>query len=249
MMIVILAAFGVGGATMAGALAGFIFKRIPNRFNNIILGFAAGVMLSASAFGLIQPALEGGGFLRAAAVAAGILTGAFFLNAVNRFVPCLERFAIGDNCAKQSEKLDSVMLFVLAIAIHNMPEGIAAGVSFGSGNTADALAVVWGIALQNVPEGMVIIAPLLAAGTSRGKTLAIALFTGAVEVVGTFLGYFAIEVASSALPFILAFAGGTMLHVISDEMIPEIHADGSDKTATYALLFGFCSMILISVLI
>ncbi len=249
MIIVILAAFGVGGATMAGALAGFIFKKIPSRFNNIILGFAAGVMLSASAFGLIQPALEGGGLLIAAAVTAGILTGAFFLNAVNRFVPCLERFALGQTSAKPSEQLDSVMLFVLAIAVHNLPEGIAAGVSFGTGNTADALAVVWGIALQNIPEGMVIIAPLLAAGTSRGKTLAIALFTGAVEVVGTFLGYFTIGIASTALPFILAFAGGTMLHVISDEMIPEIHADGSDKSPAYALLFGFCSMILISVLI
>ncbi len=249
MIIVILAAFGVGGATMAGALAGFIFKKIPSRFNNIILGFAAGVMLSASAFGLIQPALEGGGLLIAAAVTAGILTGAFFLNAVNRFAPCLERFALGQTSAKPSEQLDSVMLFVLAIAVHNLPEGIAAGVSFGTGNTADALAVVWGIALQNIPEGMVIIAPLLAAGTSRGKTLAIALFTGAVEVVGTFLGYFTIGIASTALPFILAFAGGTMLHVISDEMIPEIHADGSDKSPAYALLFGFCSMILISVLI
>lgn len=249
MIIVILAAFGVGGATMAGALAGFIFKKIPSRFNNIILGFAAGVMLSASAFGLIQPALAGGGILNAAAVTAGILTGAFFLNGVNRFVPCIERFALGGESTEQSQKLDSVMLFVLAIAVHNLPEGIAAGVSFGTGNTADALAVVWGIALQNIPEGMVIIAPLLAAGTSRGKTLAIALFTGAVEVVGTFLGYFTIGIASTALPFILAFAGGTMLHVISDEMIPEIHSEGSDKSAAYSLLFGFCSMILVSVLI
>ena len=249
MIVVILAAFGVGGATMAGALAGFLFKRIPSRFNNIILGFAAGVMLSASAFGLIQPALDGGGVLRAAVVTVGILTGAFFLNAVNRLVPCLERFALGKSGIEQSQKLDSVMLFVLAIAVHNLPEGIAAGVSFGTGNTADALAVVWGIALQNIPEGMVIIAPLLAAGTSRTKTLAIALFTGAVEVVGTLVGYLAIGLMREALPFALAFAGGTMLHVISDEMIPEIHEDGGDKSSTYALLFGFCSMILISAVI
>ena len=249
MLVVILAAFGVGGATMAGALAGFLFKRLPSRFNNIILGFAAGVMLSASAFGLIQPALDGGGLFRAAIVTAGILAGAFFLNAVNRFVPCLERFALGQSGIEQSQKLDSVMLFVLAIAVHNLPEGIAAGVSFGTGNTADALAVVWGIALQNIPEGMVIIAPLLAAGTSRAKTLAIALFTGAVEVVGTLVGYLAIGLMREALPFALAFAGGTMLHVISDEMIPEIHEDGGDKSSTYALLFGFCSMILISAVI
>ncbi len=246
MIIVILAALGVGGATMAGALAGFLLKRIPSRFNNLILGFAAGVMLSAAAFGLIQPALEGGGLLRAFVVTAGILTGAFFLTVLNRFVPCLERFACGESAAERSPSLDSVLTFVLAIAVHNLPEGIAAGVSFGTGNTADALAVVWGIALQNIPEGMVIIAPLLAAGTSRGKTLAIALFTGAVEVFGTFLGYFAVAVAQEALPFALALAGGTMLHVISDEMIPEIHSQGGDKTPTYALLAGFCSMILIS---
>ncbi len=247
MLIVILTALGVGGSTMAGAVAGFFLKRLPQRFNNIILGFVAGVMLSAAAFGLVEPALGDGGFLRAVTVTAGVLAGAYFLTAVNRFIPCLEGFVCPERGG--GDRLDSILLFVFAIAVHNLPEGIAAGVSFGTGNTADALAVAGGIALQNIPEGMVIIAPMLSAGISRNKTLAIALFTGAVEILGTFIGYFAIGIASSALPFALAFAGGTMLHVISDEMIPEIHSDGTEKSATYALLVGFCAMIMISSLL
>ena len=105
-----------------------------------------------------------------------------------------------------------------------------------------------GIALQNIPEGMVIIAPMLAAGVSKGKTLAIAMATGLVEVVGTFIGYFAVNIATAILPFALSFAGGTMLYVISDEMIPETHAHGSQRGATYALLVGFCVMLAMDVL-
>ncbi|MBQ1281439.1 MAG: ZIP family metal transporter, partial [Oscillospiraceae bacterium] len=146
-------------------------------------------------------------------------------------------------------KLDKVILFVLAIAIHNLPEGIAAGVGFGSGSTADALLIAGGIALQNIPEGMVIIAPMLAAGVSPRRTFLIALATGLVEVAGTFLGYFAVTVAASILPFALAFAGGTMLYVISDEMIPETHAHGSERGATYSLLAGFCLMLVFDVLL
>ena len=140
--------------------------------------------------------------------------------------------------------LDKVLLFVTAIAIHNLPEGIAAGVSFGSDNQAEALLIAGGIALQNIPEGMVIIAPMLAAGISARRTLIIATATGLVEVVGTLLGYLAVSAASAILPFALAFAGGTMLYVISDEMIPETHAHGAQSGATYALLVGFCIMLL-----
>lgn len=141
------------------------------------------------------------------------------------------------------------MLFVLAIAIHNLPEGIAAGVGFGAGNNAEALVIAGGIALQNIPEGMVIISPMLAAGVKPKKTFLYAALTGIVEVVGTLLGYFAVSVASAILPFALAFAGGTMLYVISDEMIPETHAHGSQRGATYALLFGFCLMLVCDVLL
>jgi len=140
-------------------------------------------------------------------------------------------------------------LFVTAIAIHNLPEGIAAGVGFGSGDNAQALIIAGGIALQNIPEGMVIIGPMLAAGVSPKKTFVCAMITGVVEVIGTLIGYFAVSVASAILPFALAFAGGTMLYVISDEMIPETHAHGSQRGATYALLVGFCIMLVTDVLL
>jgi ZIP family zinc transporter len=141
------------------------------------------------------------------------------------------------------------LLFVTAIAIHNFPEGIAAGVSFGSGDTAQALVIAGGIALQNIPEGMVIIAPMLGAGMKPGKTFICALITGLVEVVGTLLGFFAVSLASAILPFALAFAAGTMLYVINDEMIPETHAHGNERGATWALLVGFCLMLATDVLL
>jgi ZIP family zinc transporter len=142
-----------------------------------------------------------------------------------------------------------VLLFVSAIAIHNLPEGIAAGVGFGAGDVTGALIIAGGIALQNIPEGMVIIAPMLAAGVKPRRTFIIAMLTGLVEVAGTLIGYFAVSVASFILPFALAFAGGTMLYVISDEIIPETHAHGSERGATYALLVGFCLMLAVDVLL
>ena len=138
---------------------------------------------------------------------------------------------------------------MIAIAIHNLPEGLAAGVGFGTGNAAEALTIAGGIALQNIPEGMVIIAPMLAAGISHGRTLLIAAATGVVEVLGTLLGYYAVSISGAILPFALAFAGGTMLYVISDEMIPETHAHGAERGATYSLLAGFCLMLIFDVLL
>ena len=140
-------------------------------------------------------------------------------------------------------QLDKVLLFVVAIGIHNLPEGIAAGVSFGTDNVTDALLVAGGIALQNIPEGMVIIAPLLAIGVKPLRTFLIAATTGVIEVVGTLVGFFAVNISVMILPFALAFAGGTMIYVVSDEMIPETHAHGNEMGATYALLVGFCVMI------
>ena len=138
---------------------------------------------------------------------------------------------------------------MLAIAIHNFPEGIAAGVGFGTGNDASGILISVGIALQNIPEGIVIIAPLLSIGTSKKKTFLIASLTGLVEVIGTIIGYFAVSLSTAILPFALAFAGGTMLYVISDEMIPETHAHGEERGATYALLVGFCLMLVCDILL
>ncbi len=245
MKLVFLTALGVGGATVLGALIGFAFKKISHRFSDVVLAFAAGVMLAAAVLGLILPSLDYGGDMGIVITIAGIFAGAVCLNLIDRLVPHLHHLAGGDTEHHPgSANLDKVLLFVSAIAIHNLPEGIAAGVSFGSGNNADALLIAGGIALQNVPEGMVIIAPMLAAGIKPKRTFVIAFATGLVEVIGTLVGYLTVSVATAILPFALAFAGGTMLYVISDEMIPETHAHGAESGATYALLAGFCLMLL-----
>ena len=251
MKIVLLTALGVGGATVFGTLLGFIFKKISHKFSDIVLSFAAGVMLAAAVIGLILPAMDHGGKYGLLYTITGVFAGALCVNLFDRLVPHLHRLSGVDQERHPSdtEKLNKVLLFVTAIAIHNLPEGIAAGVGFGSGDTAEALTVAGGIALQNIPEGMVIIGPMLAAGVSSRKTFVCAMITGLVEVVGTLIGYLAVSVSTAILPFALAFAGGTMLYVISDEMIPETHAHGSERGATYALLVGFCVMLITDVLL
>ena len=252
MQMVLLTALGVGGATVIGALLGFLFKNPSHRFQDMILSFAAGVMLAAAVVGLIIPSVEyGEGKTRIFVTVAGVICGAVCLDLIDRLVPHLHKMTGTDQEShpERTAQLNKVLLFVIAIAIHNLPEGIAAGVSFGSGNVAQALTVAGGIALQNIPEGMVIIAPMIAAGMSRKRTLLIALATGVVEVVGTLIGYFAITVSAAILPFALAFAGGTMLYVISDEMIPETHAHGNERVATYSLLIGFCLMLVFDFLL
>ena len=249
MKMVLITALGVGGATVIGALIGFVFKKVSHKFSDIVLSFAAGVMLAAAVLGLVLPSLEYGGKFGLLTTVAGIFAGALCLNLVDKLVPHLHKMVGPDLEPHHNEGLSKVLLFVTAIAIHNLPEGIAAGVGFGSGDTAQALIIAGGIALQNIPEGMVIIGPMLATGVSPRKTFVCAMITGLVEVVGTLIGYFAVSVASVILPFALAFAGGTMLYVISDEMIPETHAHGSERGATYALLVGFCVMLVTDVLL
>ena len=249
MKLVLLTALGVGGATVIGAIIGFLFKKISHRFSDIVLSFAAGVMLAAAVLGLILPSLEYGGKYKLAIAVAGIFAGALCLNLVDRLVPHLHRLIGPETETHNNANLSKVLLFVTAIAIHNLPEGIAAGVGFGSGDTAQAMLIAGGIALQNIPEGMVIIGPMLAAGVTPRKTFVCAMITGLVEVAGALLGYFAVSLASAILPFALSFAGGTMLYVISDEMIPETHAHGSQRGATYALLVGFCVMLITDVLL
>lgn len=249
MELVLLTALGVGGATVIGSLIGFIFKNISHKFSDIILAFAAGVMLTAAVLGLIVPSLEYGGKYGILITVAGIFVGAVCLNLIDKLVPHLHKIVGVEPESHHNANLNKVLLFVLAIAIHNLPEGIAAGVGFGSGDTTQALIIAGGIALQNIPEGMVIIAPMLAAGISPRKTFILAMITGFVEVIGTLIGYFAVSLSTAILPFALAFAGGTMLYVISDEMIPETHAHGSERGATYALLIGFCVMLVTDVLL
>ena len=247
MEIVLLTAVGVGSATAVGAVLGFVFRKISHKFSDIVLSFAAGVMLAAAVVGLILPSLEYGGESGLPMTILGLFAGALCLNLMDRLVPHLHRLSGADQEVHpaQTAKRNKVLLFVMAIAIHNLPEGIAAGVGFGTENVAQAITIALGIALQNIPEGMVIIAPMLAAGIKPGRTFFVALLTGLVEVLGTLLGYFFVRLSVAVLPFALAFAGGTMLYVISDEMIPETHAHGSERGATYSLLAGFGLMLAI----
>ena len=243
MELVLLTALGVGGATIFGSIIGFAFKKVSHKFSDIVLSFAAGVMLAAAVLGLIIPSIEYGGKYGIIITVVGIFAGALCLNLVDKLVPHLHKLIGSEEENHNNANLNKVLLFVMAIAIHNLPEGIAAGVGFGSDNAAQAMLIAGGIALQNIPEGMVIIGPMLAAGVKPHKTFICAMITGLVEVAGTLVGYFAVSVSSAILPFALAFAGGTMLYVISDEMIPETHAHGHQRGATYALLTGFAVML------
>lgn len=244
MQLVVLTALGIGGATVTGAVLGFLFPGFSHKTSDAITSFAAGVMLAAAITGLILPAVELDGAGGIWTVAGGIFCGAVFLNLMDKLTPHLHHISGLDAESHHNGNINKVLLFVLAIAIHNLPEGLAAGVSFGGGNLDNAISVAVGIALQNIPEGMIIISPMLMAGMSRRRTFVVAASTGMIEVIGTFIGYAATSVSTAILPFALSFAGGTMLYVVEDEMIPETHSHGYERLATYALLGGFVLMLI-----
>lgn len=242
---VIYSAIGLCGATVIGSLIGFTFKGLSHKWNDTVLGFCAGVMMAAAVLGLLLPAadLSGGGWGMAWVVIGG-MAGALFLNVLDLVTPHLHHITgLDQEQHAHNSTLNHVLLFVMAIAIHKLPEGMAAGVSFNGEDSGSAWAVTVGIALQNVPEGMVVISPLLVAGVSRARTFFISLAIGALEIVGVLIGYFAGGVSAVLLPALLAFAGGAMLYVVSDEMIPETHAHGYQKQATYALMLGFLTLL------
>ncbi len=243
MQLVFLTALGIGGATIAGAVMGFLIPNCSQKLNDVLMGFAAGVMMAAAVVGLILPAVHGMGKRGIPIVGIGLLCGALLLNLLDKVTPHLHHLSGVDKESHHNGNIDKVLLFVFAIGLHNLPEGLAAGVSFGGGNIGNAMSVALGIALQNIPEGMIIISPMLIAGMSKKRTFIIAAGTGLVEVVGTFLGYAAASAAASILPFALSVAGGTMLYVVSDEMIPETHSHGNELAATYSLMGGFFLML------
>ena len=246
---VLITALGVGMATVIGAIIGFVFKKVSHKFSDVVMSFAAGIMLAAAVIGLILPSVELGGKWGLLYAIIGIFSGAICLNLMDKLIPHLHRLAGVDSENHNNANINKVMLFVLAIAIHNLPEGIAAGVGFGTGDSGQALLIASGIALQNIPEGMVIISPMLAAGISPRKTMVCAIATGVVEVIGTLIGYLAVNIATVILPIALSFAGGTMLYVVSDEMLNETHAHGHERAATYSMIVGFCVMLVLDVLL
>lgn len=241
-----ISAIGLCGASLIGSFIGLFFKNLSHKAHDTIMGYCAGVMLAAAVVGLIMPAVDGAGTNGWWMVAIGVIAGALFLNVLDAITPHLHAITgLEPEQHTNNAKLNKVLLFVLAIALHKLPEGIAAGVGFNDADNSGAWSVTFGIALQNVPEGMVIISPLLMAGVSRVRTLLISLAIGMLEIVGVWIGYGMGAISQLLLPVMLAFAGGAMLYVVSDEMIPETHAHGYQKIATYALLFGFMTLVFI----
>lgn len=250
MRMVLLTALGIGGATIIGAAIGFCVKNVSHKMNDIILSFAAGIMLAAAVNGLITPAFELMQGLNLLIPVLGIFAGAFFLNFMDRMTPHLHKLTGTDSEEHTNNKnLNRALLFVLAVAIHNLPEGMAAGVGFGNDDVGAAMTVAVGIALQNIPEGIVTVSPLVMSGVSRKRAFILAAATGFIEVAGTLLGYFVATLSSAILPFALAFAGGTMLYIISDEMIPETHSHGYERSSTYSLLTGFTLMVIMDMVL
>lgn len=236
MTLVILTALGVGLATLLGGVLGFVFKGVVSRYGDAMMALSSGVMLACSFTSLIMPAL-----LLADSpytVALGIMLGG---GSIFLFDKVIRRFDIGGGDDRRH-----VVLFVVAMALHNIPEGIASGVGFGLGDTSAAISIAVSVAVQNIPEGMVIIAPLLSLGIGEKKTFLIALLTGGVEVIGAFLGYFFVSGFGSFLPVALAFAGGTMVYVIYSESPDD--ADGGGALGMIFLL-GTALMLLFSAII
>jgi len=239
----ILASTLAGLATGVGALPALFFRTVPDKVLNAMLGGAAGVMLAATSFSLIVPGIEAGDSIwpdyGVYVVVAGMLIGAIFLDRADKWLPH-EHFILGHE--GPDSKMRRIWLFIIAITIHNFPEGLAVGVGFGSGDVDAGTSLAIGIGLQNMPEGLAVAMPLLGLGYSRWRAIGIATLTGLVEPIGGLLGVGAVTIFSPVLPFGLAFAAGAMLFVISDEIIPETHSKGRSRLATFGIMIGFVVM-------
>ncbi|MGI1663778.1 ZIP family metal transporter [Palleronia sp. KMU-117] len=247
----LLASLGAGLMTGVGALPVLAGRHPSARRSDAMLGFAAGVMLSASYFSLILPGLaaaEAQGLGRPAAAglaAVGIALGALFVAGLNRALPH-EHFVAGREGAG-AEGVARIWLFVLAITIHNFPEGLAVGVGFGGGDVANGMTLAIGIGLQNAPEGLAVAVALVGLGYSRLFAVAIAAATGLVEPVGGLIGVIAVHASGAVLPWGLTFAAGAMLFIVSHEIIPETHRRGHQAAATTGLMVGVIAMMLLDV--
>lgn len=238
--------FSIGASTVFGASAGVLVRKLPHKFHDIMLGTASGIMLAAAVLGLIAPAVECKVRGALAMSVAGVFVGAVIVSVLDKITPHLHRLAgVDQEQHTNNTGVAKTLLFITAIAIHKVPEGLAAGVSFGTGELNDILTVSGSITLQNIPEAMVIIAPLLTIGVSLKRTILISAGIGFASMISTLCGYALVSIFSSALPFILSLAGGTMLYVVSDEMIPETHSHGFEKESTFALIAGFMLIVVL----
>lgn len=251
----------VGGIVIAtlnliGAVLVFVWRDPSQRSMDVTLGAAAGIMLAASFTSLILPGIEAGGVLP---VIVGLVLGVVMLDQADAWVPHIHVLITGhiredrDSTAAVAEGLDesrvaAVLLFIVAITLHNMPEGLAVGVGFGSGNLDDALSLMVAIGIQNVPEGLAVSVAAINAGFHRTFY---AVFTGIraglVEIPLAVFGAWAVTVAQPLLPYAMGFAAGGMLFVISDEIIPETHSNGNERLATLGIMAGLIVMLYLDV--
>ena len=235
-----------GLGTGVGGLGVFAVRTLSPKLEDALLSAAAGIMLAASFFSLLLPAIEHGERqfcakpLAVAVVVAGLLLGAVALHLVHRLVPH-EHFIAGRE-GPEAAALRRIWLFVLAITLHNFPEGMAVGVGFAGGDVANGVSIATGIGLQNIPEGLAVAVSLLAVRYSRLHAFLIALVTGLAEPVGGLFGAVAVWLAAPLMPFTLGFAACAMLFIISDEIIPETHRRGFETLATFSLMIGFAIM-------
>lgn len=234
-------------STSLGALPTLLTKRVSERTQDMLMGFSAGVMLAATCFSLLNPALQmaserhANKMFSGAAVAVFVLLGAGFLHLCDRYIPH-EHFIKGREGGPPSVRLKRIWLFVFAITLHNFPEGLAVGAGVGSLDPAVATPILVGIALQDMPEGFVVALALIGVNYTRGQGLFIAFLTGVVEAVAALVGFAATLQTQTVLPWMLALAGGAMLYVISNEMIPESHRKEFAREATAGLMLGFVLM-------
>ena len=239
MLLGTVASLVAGLATGFGALPVLFAKRISDKMLDTSLGFAAGIMLAATAFSLLVPSIDLGGPLVAA---LSFVLGALVLYLIDRVVP---HFNPAFGVEGPPSRLSRIWLFVLAITIHNFPEGLAVGVGFGSGDVAAGLVIATAIGLQNMPEGLAVALPLFREGYSRKKALWYGTLTGLVEPLGGLVGAAVVVIAKPILPWGLSFAAGAMLFVVADEMIPESHKNGHPREATFGLIAGFVVMMML----
>lgn len=237
----LLASTLAGLATGIGALPILFIKTISHKVRDTMLGFAAGVMVAASCFSLILPALEIGSIWE---TVGGIIAGVFVLTLVDTFIPHIHPGEMHAN-GEDFKVWRRALLMIIAITLHNIPEGLAVGVGYGSEEIGIGLVIAVAIAAQNAPEGLVVAAPLRERGIKPWKVLAIATATGLVEPIGALFGYAVVSVAAGLLPFALAFAAGAMLFVVSSELMPETHGHGYEKLATLSFIGGFILMMLL----
>lgn len=239
-------------SSIFGSTLGLIFKKISHRTNDALLGFAAGVMLSAAFLGLLPNAfLEDNTIALNMFSIVGIFVGAAFISVIDKFTPHIHLHNDGEEMAQDNQEnkgYSKILLLIIAIAIHNIPEGLATGLSFANGLTKEGYVIALSMIIQKIPEGLIVAVPLLSSGVSRKKTFLTSLVVALMMLPGVIVGILLGTLPPVLYMFFNAFTFGAITYVVSDEIIPESHEHGYEKYATFALIFGVVMVSLINMI-